>query len=115
METFVAELDAESESGTAMSGEWAKIRASGLETSEGAERNEFSMQTTVLPQGGSRRQLHKTFRVASVDSLLQGIQNEKSRREGCGTQCEGQNDDLGYGKRVLEAWKAKSEMGSSVE
>jgi hypothetical protein len=115
MATFDAELHSESESGSAMSGGWAKIRAWGFETSESAERSEFSMQTTVLRQDGSRQQVHKTFRVASVGSLLQGIQNEKSRREGCGTQYEGQSDGLERGRRVLEAWKAKSEMDSSAE
>jgi hypothetical protein len=115
METYDAELHSESESGSTISGGWAKIRASGLETSKSAERNEFSTQATVLLPDRSRRQVHKMFRVASVDSLLQGIQNEKSRHEGCGTQYEGPNDNLEYGKRVLEAWKAESEMGSSVE
>lgn len=115
MATSDAELHSESESGSAMSEGWAKIRASGLEASESAERSEFSMRTTVLLQDRSRRQVHKTFRVASVGSLLQGIQNEKSRREGCGTQYEGQSDDLESGRRVLEAWKAKSETDSSAE
>jgi len=115
METSDAELHSRSKSDSATSEGWAKIRVPGLETSESAERNEFSMQTTVLLQDRSRRQMHKTFRVASVESLLQGIQNEKSRREGRGTQRERQNGDLEYGKRVLEAWKAKSAMGSSVE
>jgi hypothetical protein len=114
MATSDAELHSESESGSAMSEGWAKIRASGLEASESAERSEFSMRTTVLLQDRSR-QVHKTFRVASVGSLLQGIQNERSRREGCGTQYEGQSDDLEYGRRVLEAWKAKSEIDSSAE
>jgi hypothetical protein len=115
METSDAELHSEREPSSTVSGGWIKIRASGLETGEGAERSECSMQTTVLPQDKSRWQYHIAFRVASIDSLLQGIQNEKSRREGCGTEYERQSDDLEYGRRVLEAWRAKSEMESSVE
>ena len=95
-----------SESGHAMPGVWS---------SKIGDPNGFTTQTTDPHQDISRQHARKTLRIASVDSLLQEFQNEKSLREACGIQREGQNDDLEYGKRVLEAWKRKSEMGFSVE
>ena len=115
METFGPQRHSGSQFDNAMSGVWSKVRASLIQTSQIGDPNGFSTPKTVLHQDISHQNAQKTFRVASVDSLLQEFRNEKSRREACGIQREGQNDDLDCGHRVLEAWKRKSEMGFSVE
>jgi hypothetical protein len=115
VEKIDAEVHSGSESDDAVSRVWSRVRAPLIQTSKIADRNESFTQPTVIQQDMGRRKAYKTLRVASVDCVLQGFQKERSRREACGIQREGQNDDLERGKIVLEAWKRKSEMGFSVE